>query len=63
MIALAWCLPCLFRHVLPYLYVIYFAMLLIDRERRDNEMCHAKYGADWETYQQKVRWRMLPGVY
>ncbi|HXJ78711.1 MAG TPA: DUF1295 domain-containing protein [Candidatus Methylomirabilis sp.] len=63
MMALAWCLPCLFRHVLPYFYVIYFTMLLIDRERRDNEMCHAKYGADWETYQQKVRWRILPGVY
>lgn len=63
MMALAWCLPCLFASPLPYFYFVYFLILLIHRERRDHNMCHEKYGADWETYCQRVRWRILPYVY
>lgn len=60
---LAWCLPCLFEHLIPYFYTIYFTILLVHRERRDNAMCAAKYGEDWKEYSRKVRWRILPGVY
>jgi protein-S-isoprenylcysteine O-methyltransferase Ste14 len=60
---LAWCLPCLFAHPLPYFYFIYFAALLIHRERRDHDRCQARYGADWDAYCSKVRYRMIPGVY
>ncbi|MSS73801.1 MAG: hypothetical protein EXS64_20280 [Candidatus Latescibacteria bacterium] len=60
---LAWCLPCLFDHLLPYFYIIYLTALLIHRERRDNTLCLAKYGRDWEAYCQKVRWRILPRLY
>jgi len=63
MMALAWCLPCLFDNLIPYFYFIYFTILLVHRERRDNAMCHAKYGKDWEEYTSRVRWRILPGVY
>lgn len=63
MMALAWCLPCGFSHVTPYFYFIYFAPLLIDRERRDHRVCQKKYGADWDTYCEKVPYRILPGVY
>jgi hypothetical protein len=61
--ALAWCLPCLFGNLIPYFYIIYFTWLLVHRERRDDAMCHAKYGRDWEEYRRRVRWRILPGVY
>ena len=63
MMGLAWCLPCLFNHFLPYFYVIYFTWLLIHREWRDDKMCHAKYGDDWLEYRKKVPWRIIPGVY
>ena len=63
MMGLAWCLPCLFGHVLPFFYIIYFTILLVHRERRDDHHCHARYGADWEDYRRKVPWRMIPGVY
>lgn len=63
MMGLAWCLPCLFAHPLPYFYFVYFLILLVHRERRDNDKCQEKYGADWDKYCQKVRWRILPGVY
>jgi protein-S-isoprenylcysteine O-methyltransferase Ste14 len=63
MMALAWCLPCGFGSVLPYFYIIYFTILLVHRERRDHVTCAAKYGADWDAYCAKVRWRILPGIY
>ena len=63
MMALAWCLTCGTRHLLPYFYIIYFTALLVHRERRDHDTCAAKYGADWDAYCQQVRYRILPGVY
>ncbi len=61
--ALAWCLPCGFSHVTPYFYFIYFAPLLIDRERRDHRECEKKYGPDWATYCKRVPYRIVPYVY
>jgi delta14-sterol reductase len=46
-----------------YFYVIYFAILLIHREMRDEEKCKRKYGKDWDEYKKLVRWRILPGIY
>jgi protein-S-isoprenylcysteine O-methyltransferase Ste14 len=63
MMALAWCLPCGFEQPLPYFYFAYFLILLLHRERRDHAACQQKYGADWEVYCRKVRWRMIPYVY
>lgn len=63
LMALSWSLPCLFGSSLPYFYPAYFAILLIHRERRDHTFCSTKYGADWDRYCEKVRWRIIPGVY
>jgi len=63
LMALAWSLPCGFQHVLPYFYPAYFLILLVHRERRDHAHCQAKYGADWERYCARVRWRIVPWVY
>lgn len=38
----AWCLPCGFQSPLPYFYVIYFAILLVHRQTRDDEACAHK---------------------
>ncbi|KAF2147005.1 uncharacterized protein K452DRAFT_261140 [Aplosporella prunicola CBS 121167] len=46
-----------------YMYVVYFAILLIHRDRRDDQHCKAKYGEDWERYKRIVRYRIVPGVY
>jgi Delta14-sterol reductase len=61
--ALAWCLACGFGSVVPYFYFIYFAALLLNRERRDHAMCKRKYGADWDRYCEKVPYRIVPFVY
>jgi len=63
MMALAWSLPCLFGAIVPYFYPLWFAFLLITRERRDDRWCGKKYGEDWERYRRRVPWRIVPGVY
>lgn len=49
--------------IYTYFYVVYFASLLIHRERRDDIACAEKYGEDWDKYKKAVRWRILPGIY
>jgi protein-S-isoprenylcysteine O-methyltransferase Ste14 len=61
--ALSWSLPCGFNHFLPYFYVSYFLVLLIHRQLRDEHHCREKYGRDWDRYCNKVKWRLLPGLY
>lgn len=63
LMGLAYCLPCGFNSVIPYFYAIYFAILLIHRELRDNHACHKKYGKDWDKYCSIVKWRIIPYVY
>ncbi len=63
LMALAWCLPVGFAHPVPWFYFAFMIVLLVHRERRDNAACLEKYGADWNAYCRKVRWRILPGVY
>ncbi|KAH0834081.1 ERG4/ERG24 ergosterol biosynthesis protein [Lanmaoa asiatica] len=61
--ALAWSLPTGFETPITYFYVTYFAVLLIHRQRRDDENCEKKYGKDWEKYKQLVPYRIIPCVY
>ncbi|RAH48296.1 putative C-14 sterol reductase [Aspergillus brunneoviolaceus CBS 621.78] len=49
--------------IFTYFYVLYFGVLLVHRERRDDAMCAKKYGEDWKTYKRTVRWRILPWIY
>jgi hypothetical protein len=42
LMALAWCLPTGFDTPITYFYLVYFAVLLIHRQRRDDEACHKK---------------------
>lgn len=46
-----------------YFYLLYFAILLIHRERRDEAKCERKYGDDWERYRELVNYRIIPGIY
>jgi len=63
LMALAWSLPTGFETPITYFYVTYFAVLLIHRQRRDDENCEKKYGSDWEKYKKLVPYRIVPYVY
>ena len=63
LMAWSWCLPCGFYHIVPYFYVIYFAILLIHRDLRDDESCRRKYGKDWDRYCSIVKYKFIPYIY
>ncbi|KAI9684190.1 MAG: erg24, C-14 sterol reductase [Trizodia sp. TS-e1964] len=48
---------------ITYFYLVYFSVLLLHREMRDEEKCSRKYGADWAEYKKKVPYRIIPGIY
>lgn len=77
--ALSWSLPTGFNTPITYFYVTYFLVLLIHRQRRDDEHCGKKsvesffelnaltclqrYGEDWEKYKKMVPYRIIPYIY
>ncbi|KAI0086592.1 ERG4/ERG24 ergosterol biosynthesis protein [Irpex rosettiformis] len=63
LMALAWSLPTKFNTPVTYFYVSFFLLLLIHRQRRDDEHCEKKYGADWRRYMQLVPYRIFPYIY
>jgi len=63
MLSGAFCLTCGFRHLLPHFYVIWMTALLVHRVGRDDARCRAKYNNFWDAYCEKVKWKILPGVY
>lgn len=49
--------------IFTYFFMLYFAVLLVHRERRDEEKCRRKYGKDWERYCELVPYRIIPYIY
>jgi delta14-sterol reductase len=46
-----------------WLYPLYYVGLLSTRQIDDNKICKAKYGALWDTYVKKVKYRIIPFIY
>ena len=49
--------------VWPWLYPLYYFLLLFTRERDDNRRCRQKYGKLWSAYEKEVPWRIIPYIY
>jgi len=47
----------------PWLYPLYYILLLFSRQWDDDKRCALKYGELWETYRKKVPWRIIPYIY
>jgi protein-S-isoprenylcysteine O-methyltransferase Ste14 len=47
----------------PWLYPLYYVVLLFFRQRDDNKRCSLKYGELWKTYVKKVPYRIIPYIY
>jgi 7-dehydrocholesterol reductase len=62
-IAAAWSLPTGTRHFLPYFYLMFLTILLVDRAGRDDLRCKTKYGSAWQEYCRRVPYKILPGIY
>lgn len=60
--ALCWSLPALFNDFMPYFYVVFLSILLLDRAFRDDKRCAKKYGKDWGKYCEQVPYKLIPFV-
>ena len=49
--------------LLPWTYILFMAVLLLHRTRRDEQRCKLKYGKGWAEYCKVVRWVLVPGIY
>ncbi|MBK7863018.1 MAG: DUF1295 domain-containing protein [Archangiaceae bacterium] len=47
----------------PWLYPLYYLVLLVPRQRDDDRRCQKKYGATWAEYCRQVPWRIVPFIY
>lgn len=63
LMALSWSLCTGFVSIVPYFYPIYFFVLLVHRERRDDASCRQKYGGAWTKYCATVKYRIIPYIY
>jgi len=52
-----------FTSFVPYLLPLWMVVLLMHRAARDDQRCHAKYGALWHAYCAHTRFRMFPFLY
>jgi protein-S-isoprenylcysteine O-methyltransferase Ste14 len=47
----------------PWLYPLYYLVLLVPRQIDDDRRCAEKYGPLWEEYCRRVPSRIIPGIY
>ena len=49
--------------IIPFAYFIYIIILLVHRIYRDEKKCKDKYGKYWDTYCNKVKYRLIKNIY
>ncbi|MFJ8745986.1 DUF1295 domain-containing protein [Embleya sp. NPDC127516] len=63
MVYLSWTVLCGFASPVPYAVPLFLVVLLVHRACRDERRCKAKYGALWDEYCGRARFRMLPYLF
>lgn len=63
LMSLAYTLPTGFQTPIPYYFPIFFAVLLIHRNLRDEAKCAEKYGDTWLEYKKQVPYALIPFIY
>jgi Delta14-sterol reductase len=63
LIYFAWTLTTGFQSIVPWILPLWLVALFTHRAWRDEKRCRAKYGALWDQYCQRARFRMIPFLY
>jgi 7-dehydrocholesterol reductase len=63
MASVCWTLPVWTPKLLPWFYVPYLTVLLLDRAARDDARCSAKYGKYWDQYCKRVQYLVIPQIF
>ncbi|KAF8319008.1 ERG4/ERG24 ergosterol biosynthesis protein [Clavulina sp. PMI_390] len=59
----SWCAATGIDGPVTYFHIVYFTILLIHRQLRDDEACRKKYGKDWDVYTHLVPYKIIPYIY
>lgn len=51
------------RLIWPWLYPLYYVLLLFTRQHDDDRRCSIKYGELWSEYRKRVPWRIIPYIW
>jgi len=51
------------KMIWPWLYPLYYVLLLVTRQIDDDKRCLLKYGDLWNTYKKRVPYRIIPFIY
>jgi len=49
--------------LLPLFYAAFLTILLVDRAKRDQDKCLAKYGDGYRRYMEMVPYKIIPGIF
>ncbi|XDV33320.1 hypothetical protein PO909_003758 [Leuciscus waleckii] len=63
MMMFAWCLPCGFSSIVPYLPALQCFHLLRQRANEIEDSCLKKHGDAWREYCRRVPYKLVPYVY
>jgi hypothetical protein len=58
--ALCWGLACGFSSFLPYWYVVWITIVVVQRAIRDVAHCREKYGEEWKEYERLCPYMFIP---
>lgn len=61
--AFFWSVPALFFNFIPYFYVCFLTVLLVNRAFRHDKRCADKYGESWDLYCKKVPYKIIPYLF
>ncbi|KFM27372.1 7-dehydrocholesterol reductase [Auxenochlorella protothecoides] len=61
--AAIWSMPAFHFAIMPFVYLAFLTILLLDRAYRDDARCSAKYGKYWDQYCQRVPYRVVPYLF
>ncbi|CAK9204900.1 unnamed protein product [Sphagnum troendelagicum] len=62
-VAFFWSLPALFRNGMPWFYVTFLTVALMDQAHADDKRCKYIYHKFWESYCKRVPYRIIPYLY
>ncbi|XP_076837019.1 delta(14)-sterol reductase LBR isoform X2 [Brachyhypopomus gauderio] len=60
---IAWCLPCGFTSLVPYLPALQCIHILRGRAKEIEASCYEKHGVAWEEYCRRIPYKLLPYIY
>ncbi|XP_071517108.1 delta(14)-sterol reductase TM7SF2-like isoform X2 [Panulirus ornatus] len=59
----SWALLCGFNHALPWILVALDALFLVGRIFETENLCRRNYGTAWDSYTERVKYRLIPKVF